>query len=57
MPTSQQEAERIVSIIGKYIDYETAAAIMHQLYDVVGQHTENESLAVSLQMLSEAYSQ
>ena len=57
MPTSQQEAERIVSIIGKYIDYETAAAIMHQLYDEVGQHTETESLAVSLQMLSEAYSQ
>ena len=45
MPTSQQEAERIVSIIGEYIDYETAAAIMHKLYDEVGQHTENESLA------------
>ena len=57
MPTSQQEAERIVNIIGEYIDYETAAAIMHQLYDEVGQHTENESLAVSLEMLSQAYSQ
>ena len=41
----------------EYIDYETAAAIMHKLYDEVGQHTENESLAVSLEMLSQAYSQ
>ena len=57
MPTSQQEAERIVNIIGEYIDYETAAAIMNKLDDAVGQHTENESLAVSLKMLSQAYSQ
>ena len=56
MPTSQQEAERIVQIIGEFIDYETAAKIMDKLYDEVGQYTENESLAVSLEMLSQAYS-
>ena len=28
MPTSQQEAERIVQIIGEFIEYETAAKIM-----------------------------
>ena len=56
MPTSKQEAERIVKIIGEFIDYETAAKIMHRLYDEVGQNTENESLAVSLEMLSQAYS-
>ena len=56
MPTSQQEAERIVQIIGEFIDYETAAKIMLRLYDVVGEYTENESLAVSLEMLSQAYS-
>ena len=56
MPTSQQEAERIIQIIGEFIDYETAAKIMHKLYDEVGQYTENESLAVSLEMLSQAYS-
>ena len=56
MQTSQQEAERIVQIIGEFIDYETAAQIMHKLYDEVGQYTENESLAVSLEMLSQAYS-
>ena len=56
MPTSQQEAERIVQIIGEFIDYETAAKIMHRVYDEVGQYTENESFAVSLEMLSQAYS-
>ena len=56
MPTSQQEAERIVQIIGEFIDYETAAQIMHRLYDEVGQYTQNGSLAVSLEMLSQAYS-
>ena len=56
MPTSQQEAERIIQIIGEYIDYDTAAEIMHKLYNEVGRYTDNESLAVSLEMLSKAYS-
>ena len=56
MPTSQQEAERIFKIIGEVIDDETAAKIMHRLYDEVGQYTENESLSVSFEMLSQAYS-
>ena len=55
MPTNNDEARQIVSIINEFIDEETAKAITARLYEQVGRHTENESLAVSLEMLKALY--
>jgi hypothetical protein len=55
MPTNNDEARQIVGIINEYIDEETAKAITARLHEQVGRHTENESLAVSLEMLKALY--
>ena len=55
MPTNNEEARRIVEIINTFITFPTARKITTILYEEVGQHTENESLAISLKMLKELY--
>ena len=55
MPTSNDEARQIVSIINEFIDVPTAKTLTQRLHDEVGQHTDNESLAVSLRMLKDLY--
>ena len=55
MPTNNDEARQIVGIINEFVDEETAKAITARLYEQVGRHTENESLAVSLEMLKALY--
>lgn len=51
MPTSQQEAERIITILGNYLAIDDAYNLIKQLDNEVGKHTDNESLAISLTML------
>ena len=51
MPTNDSEARQIFSIINEFIDVPTAKKITTRLYEQVGQHTDNESLAISLKML------
>ena len=55
MPTNNEEARRIVEIINTFVTFDTARKIPATLYEEVGQHTENESLAISLKMLKELY--
>ena len=57
MPTNDHEARQIFNIINDFIDVNTARQIMTRLHEEVGKQTENESLAVSLEMLASAYSQ
>ena len=57
MPTNDHEARQIFNIINDFIDVDTARQIMTRLHEEVGKQTENESLAVSLEMLASAYSQ
>ena len=57
MPTNEHEARQIFNIINDFIDVNTARQIMTRLHEEVGKQTENESLAVSLEMLASAYSQ
>ena len=56
MHTNDQEARQIFNIINDFIDVDTARQIMTRLHEEVGKQTENESLAVSLEMLASAYS-
>ena len=55
MPTSQNEAEKIVSIISEYIDPQTAKELMGRLSSEVGIPSSNDSLKVSLKMMSLLY--
>ena len=55
MPTNDSEARQILSIINEFIDVPTAKKITTRLYEQVGQHTDNESLAISLKMLKALY--
>ena len=57
VPTNDYEARQIFGIINEFIDVDTARKIVTRLHEQVGKHTENESLAVSLEMLAAAYSQ
>jgi len=57
MPTSSDEARKIVEIINEYLDAETGKAVTSRLYEEVGKHTNNASLKVSLQMLKSLYSE
>ena len=45
MPTNDSEARQIFGIINEFIDVPTAKKITTRLYEQVGQHTDNESLA------------
>jgi hypothetical protein len=55
MPTNNEEALKICSIINEFIDVPTAKKITTKLYEEVGKNTENESLSVSLKMLKMLY--
>ena len=55
MPTNDSEARQIFSIINEFIDVQTAKKITTRLYEQVGRHTDNESLAISLKMLKALY--
>tara|TARA_R100000008_G_scaffold34011_2_gene19235 strand:+ start:155 stop:625 length:471 start_codon:yes stop_codon:yes gene_type:complete len=57
MPTNNEEAVRICSIINEFIDATTAKKITARLYEEVGKSTENESLSISLKMLKTLYDQ
>tara|TARA_R110002020_G_scaffold128095_1_gene287199 strand:- start:479 stop:667 length:189 start_codon:yes stop_codon:yes gene_type:complete len=56
MPTNDNEAQQIFTIINEFIDVDTARKIMTRLHEEVGKKTDNESLAISLEMLASAYS-
>ena len=55
MPTNDHEARQIFNIINDFIDVNTARQIMTRLHEEVGKQTDNESLAISLEMLASAY--
>jgi hypothetical protein len=55
MPTSTDEARQIVKIINDFIESAVAQTLTQRLHDEVGQHTDNKSLAVSLEMLKDLY--
>lgn len=51
MPTTTSEATHILQISREYISPEKLAEMLVRLDEEVGQHTENDSLKVSLAML------
>lgn len=55
MPTSNDEAKKIVEIINAYVSLDVAKEITKRLDKEVGRHTDNDSLKVSLQMLRKLY--
>ena len=57
MPTSQREAAKIFEIINDFLSIEDAKIITARLDEEVGKVTDNNSLKVSLSMLSQLYEQ
>lgn len=55
MPTSNDEAKKIVSIMNEYLSDSDAQSITRRLDEEVGQASDNDSLKVSLQMLRALY--
>ena len=55
MPTSNDEARKIVSIMNEYLSDSDAQSITRRLDEDVGQASDNDSLKVSLQMLRALY--
>lgn len=55
MPTSNDEAKNIVSIMNEYLTPEDAQSITRRLDEEVGRESDNDSLKVSLQMLRALY--
>ena len=55
MPTSNDEAKKIVSIMNEYLSDSDAQSITRRLDEEVGQASDNDSLQVSLQMLRALY--
>ena len=55
MPTSNDEAKNIVSIMNEYLTTEDAQSITRRLDEEVGQKCDNDSLKISLQMLRALY--
>ena len=51
MPTTTSEAAQILQISSNYIEPEKLAEMLVRLDEEVGQHTDNDSLKVSLAML------
>ena len=51
MPTSVQEANSIVEIMDDFLDADDARELTARLEQEIGQHTDNDSLKVSLEML------
>ena len=55
MPTSVQEANGIVEIMDDFLDADDARELTARLEQEIGQHSDNDSLKVSLEMLKELY--
>ena len=55
MPTSNDEAKRICNIINDFLSEKDALIITRRLDEEVGDHTDNDSLKVSLKMLRGLY--
>ena len=55
MPTSVEEANSIMEIMDDFLDADDARELTARLEHEVGQHTDNDSLKVSLVMLKELY--
>lgn len=55
MPTNQKEAKKIYQIINEYIGPKIAKELTSRLSLEVGKESDNESLRVSLEMLSSLY--
>ena len=55
MPTSNEEARRMVRIMDDFLSPEDAKAITRRLVEEVGQKSDNDSLKVSLGMLRALY--
>ena len=55
MPTSNDDARKIVSIMNEYLSDSDAQSITRRLDEEVGQASDNDSLKVSLQMLRALY--
>ena len=55
MPTSNDEARKIVSIMNEYLSDSDPQSITRRLDEEVGQASDNDSLKVSLQMLRALY--
>ena len=51
MPTTDEEAQHISKIISEYLGPRVASELTLRLHKEVGEHTDNESLKVSLKML------
>lgn len=52
MPTTAQEVQKILEIVGRHIDKPTAQKIFAELYEEVGKTTENYSVRESLQAMA-----
>ena len=55
MPTSNDEAKKIGSIMNEYLSDSDAQSITRRLDEEGGQASDNDSLKVSLQMLRALY--
>jgi hypothetical protein len=55
MPTTPEEAKKIVRIVNKYLEPKRARNLSWELNEYVGKTTDNDSLRVTLQMLSDLY--
>lgn len=55
MPSTPVEAMKIVGLINRYLPYDKAQAIAHDLNELVGKPSENTSLKMTMQMLEDLY--
>jgi hypothetical protein len=55
MPTTHEEAQKIIQIIDDYLPTSMAKSLTKRLDEEVGKQTENQSLKISLSMLREYY--
>lgn len=55
MPSTPVEAMKIVGLINRYLPYDKAKAIAHDLNELVGKPSENVSLKMTMQMLEDLY--
>ncbi len=57
MPTTLTEAQTIVKLITEYLPKEQAAELADRLNEEVGKTTDNESVQITMQMLSDLLNQ
>tara|TARA_Y100000310_G_C20626380_1_gene786133 strand:+ start:1154 stop:1360 length:207 start_codon:yes stop_codon:yes gene_type:complete len=55
MPTNNEEAASIVSVIDSHVDHEIAKQIVNELEEKVARVTDNDSLRITLEMLKALY--